>query len=732
MSEHGEGGERTAETAKGGFLDELRRRGVRKAALLYAAVGWAVIEATSVIMPALKLPEWSVTFVVVLVLIGFPVTLVFAWVFDLTRQGVVRTPALSELPHDHTQALRRGRLIDFLIIAVLLGLVTWLGWEKMFGGPEDAAVGGFDSIAVLPFANLSADPENEFFGDGLAEEILNALVGVDGLRVAARTSSFEYKGQNLDVRRIGAALGVANVLEGSVRRSGDRVRVTAQLIRSNDGFHLWSRTYDGSMSDIFALQDEISGAITEALRPQLGYATAVPHVVRQTKDVLAYEAYLRGRHAMHKRSAESLNQALDDFRTAIGRDPEYAAAYSGLSDTYVLLAGYGDLDAVESRRLAEPMARRALELDSDLAEAQASWGLLLRDRGDYEASLAPLQRAIELNPSYSTAYHWLGLSFQSLGRYREANEVLRQTLKIDPQYTTGKRVLMGNLRQMGEDEEADRLAGELERDLPNDINTLKSLMWDAQMRDPLRSARLASRLLRLDPASVDARSTLSLILFNVGDIEGSRKQMEIAARHDPDHMAVQLVQMRFAMFEGKSDDLEARLGAYLDSVSDPIKRRELACNLLQGSMAARLILRNCALVLEGHGWVRGQALPAQSSQVAAMMLIAAYQANDQDWIDVLEPLVEAEFRRLAGTGHSLYYLDLSRAQIELYRGNPDPILDQLPELVNRQLTNLEMALHDPVVAAIAGDPRFVKALEATRARQAELREGLARIDLRVD
>ncbi|HRQ66033.1 MAG TPA: tetratricopeptide repeat protein [Xanthomonadaceae bacterium] len=715
------------------FLDELRRRRVAKAAVVYAVIAWAIIEASSVIFPALHLPEWTVTFVVLIALISFPVMLIFAWVFDLTREGVVRTPARDALPPERAQALRRGRLVDFLIIAVLSGLVVWLAREKMFGQADVDIDAGLDSIAVLPFVNMSADAENEYFGDGLAEELLNALVGVSGLRVAARTSSFEYKGQNLDVRRIAAALGVDNVLEGSVRRAGDRIRVTAQLIRAGDGFHLWSETYDRPMADIFELQDEIALAIVDALRIRLGGGEARKLTARHTQDVVAFEAYLRGRHAMHQRTPDSLNRALEDFRAAIGRDPDYAAAFSGLSDTYLLLSGYGGLDSAEARRLAEPMARRALDLDPDLAEAQASWGLLLRDRGDYEASLAPLRRAIELNPSYSPAYHWLGLSYQNLGRYNEANVVLRRTLEIDPQYLIGKRVLLGNLRNMGADEEAERISHELERDLPNDVNTLKGLMWDTLMRDPGRSVRLALRVLRLVPEDVEARNAISIILGNLGDIDGARRQMEIAARHDPEHFAVRLAPIRFASLEGDMQAVPGMVDAFLPTVADPVLRGQLACEVSSGGVLPELAIRHCGALLEAQGWTRGAPLPQQSSQVGIALLIAAFQTGDVELVAALEPAVEAELTRLESTGHSPFGLRLGRAQIELYRGNAEPILDLLPNAARVQMINLDPLLQsDPVVAALADEPRFIEAMNIIELRRAEIRAALLTMDLLVD
>ncbi|MCB1643629.1 MAG: tetratricopeptide repeat protein, partial [Xanthomonadales bacterium] len=372
------------------FLDELRRRGVTRAAAVYAVAAWAVIETSATILPALHLPDWTVTLVVVIALIGFPIALVVAWVFDLTRAGVIRTPGRESLPATQTGAQARGRAVELVVIAVLLGLVGWLGWERLQRPAETAETtqeaGRLDSIAVLPFVNLSGDPSNEYFGDGLAEELLNVLVRIEGLRVTARTSSFQYKGRNLDIREIARDLGVATVLEGSVRRAGERVRITAQLIRATDGFHLWSETFDRELADIFAVQDEISQAIANALQSTL-QPTSGGGERRHTSNIAAYEAYLRGRFAMNQRTGPTLERAVEEFRQAIALDPDYAAAYSGLSDSYLLQSDYARLSNAESIRLAEPLARRAIELDPGLAEAHASMGLLLRDQGDKLGSI---------------------------------------------------------------------------------------------------------------------------------------------------------------------------------------------------------------------------------------------------------------------------------------------------------------------------------------------------------
>ncbi|MCA1798699.1 MAG: hypothetical protein LC632_04340 [Xanthomonadaceae bacterium] len=439
------------------FFDELRRRGVAKAAAVYAVVAWAVIESSSVIFPALQLPDWTVTFIILIALFGFPVTLIFAWVFDWTRQGIVRTPTRAELSPAEAQTLHRGRVLDFAVIAVLLVIIGWLGWERAFDREDAAAL---DSIAVLPFVNMSGDPDNEYFGDGLAEELLNSLVRVNGLRVAARTSSFEYKGQNIDVRRIGEALNVATVLEGSVRRAGDRVRVTAQLIRTDDGFHLWSDTFDASLEDIFAVQDRIALAIVDALRVTLGTRGRALVTAHNTHDVEAFEAYLRGRFEMNRRTAPSLERAVAEFRSAISRDPGYAAAYSGLSDSLMLRSSYGGVPTDEAVRQAEPMARRALELNPGLAEAHASMALVLQSKEQFTESVAPLLRAIELNPSYSPAYHARGDRVQALLFFARG-------LRIAPDNVSLRVPVAYLLLEIGDYERADEQVEIVRRINPN-------------------------------------------------------------------------------------------------------------------------------------------------------------------------------------------------------------------------------------------------------------------------
>jgi serine/threonine-protein kinase len=287
------------------------------------------------------------------------------------------------------------------------------------------------SIAVLPFANMSGDPENEYFSDGISEEIINALTRLRGLRVAARTSSFAFKGRDLDIKEAGERLGVAAVLEGSVRQSGKQLRVTAQLVNVADGYHLWSERWDREIDDVFAVQDEIAGAIADRFKVALT-TPGTPLVKPPTANLDAYQCYLKGRHLWSRRTQAGLEQAVEYFQQAIKGDPDYALAYSGLADTYLLLGSYRLIPREEAHANAKAAAMRALELDDTLAEAHTSMGQVLRTERDWEGEEREYRRAIELNPSYATAHQWYSTLLAALGRMDEAVREVRRAQELDP------------------------------------------------------------------------------------------------------------------------------------------------------------------------------------------------------------------------------------------------------------------------------------------------------------
>jgi len=304
-------------------------------------------------------------------------------------------------------------------------------WSDSFTPPSLGAPQAQRSVAVLPFANMSGDPENEYFSDGITEEIINSLTRLPDLRVAARTSSFAFKGENVDIKDAGKRLGVATVLEGSIRQAGDRLRVTAQLINAADGYHLWSERWDREIDDVFAVQDEIAAAIAERLEAPVTTPAATP-AKRPTSDLDAYQLYLKGRHLWNHRDEESLKKSVEYFERAIERDPDFALAYSGLADSYLLLGSYQIIDRDEAHAKAKVAAQKACSLDDSLAEAHTSMGQVLRRERDFEREERAYRHAIELNPNYATAHQWYATLLAALGRMDEAVREARRAEELDP------------------------------------------------------------------------------------------------------------------------------------------------------------------------------------------------------------------------------------------------------------------------------------------------------------
>ena len=289
------------------LLDELKRRKVAGRGLLYLVVAWILMQVVDIVFPALSIPDWALSMVVVLLILGFPVAIGLAWMFE-TPSAIAKGKRRPGRPAGTGRADR------------------------------DADADTPRSIAVLPFVNMSDDKDNEYFSDGMTEEILNALTKVPGLRVASRTSSFAFKGEAKDVLEIAEDLRVDTVVEGSVRKAGERVRVTAQLISADDGYHLWSETYDGDLEDIFRLQDEIARSIVEALKIELVGSKDAQLVEPETEDVEAYTHYLQGRFFFNRFQENDLERSLEQYRQALEHDPKYGRAYAGIADTWMQLA----------------------------------------------------------------------------------------------------------------------------------------------------------------------------------------------------------------------------------------------------------------------------------------------------------------------------------------------------------------------------------------------------------
>lgn len=350
---------------------------------------------------------------------------------DAVREAMPSRPAApSSVGPATTEASNRTRQ-RLALAAIVLAIVVPLATRAIDPRPPDAPYEA--SVAVLPFADMSADGDQAYFSDGLTEELLNALAQTPGLRVAARSSSFQFRGDGLDIRAAGRRLGVSAVVEGSVRVDGDRLRVTTQLIDAESGYHLWSRQYDRQMRDIFAVQEEIARSVATALSAELAARLPDTLVTMTTANPAAYQLYLRGRHEWRKRTEDGMRAALDAFQDAVVLDPTYAAAYAGLADTWQLLPDYADVASGEGLARAKTAALRAVALDSTLAEGHVALAALLDDYDrDRPGAEAAYRRAIELNPGYATARHWLAIHLADDGRFEEALEQIEHARRLDP------------------------------------------------------------------------------------------------------------------------------------------------------------------------------------------------------------------------------------------------------------------------------------------------------------
>ena len=445
---------------------ELKRRNVVRVAVAYAIAAWLLIEITATTFPILKLPDWSVTLVTALVLIGFPLALIFAWAFELTPEGLKK-----ERDVDRSQSMTHvtGRKLDFSIMAIMALALVYFAYDKFLLEPtgDEPAVTATtqspdaarakrpeQSIAVLPFVNMSSDPEQEFFSDGISEELLNLLAQLPGLRVAARTSSFQFKGTNPGIAKIADTLNVSHILEGSVRKSGTKLRITAQLIKADDGFHLWSHSYDRELDDIFAVQDEIAQAIVSELRLRLIDHTQIAS--GSTSNVEAYQEYLKGRYFWNLRTGPDLLTAIEHFEAATRLDPEYAEAWAGLTDTFVVLPGY-DIDdgtALARYERGREAAQRALAIDPTMGRAYAALGNASGSIFRWQEASDYFERAHELAPNYAPGWQWYGTHLAEMGRADEGLAALERALELDPVSRIINNNYAETLRGAGHTEEA--------------------------------------------------------------------------------------------------------------------------------------------------------------------------------------------------------------------------------------------------------------------------------------
>jgi TolB-like protein/Tfp pilus assembly protein PilF len=550
------------------FLKELRRRNVFKVGMAYAIVAWLLMQLTAIAVPALYLPGWTLSLITYLLIIGFPLILLFAWAFEITPEGFKPT---HHVELDESITSITGRKFDFIIIGLMAVAIIFLlldnyVWVEEASPPvvttttetkteekvEPVVVTDRKSIAVLPFANRSKSEDDVYFVDGIHDDILTQLQKITDMKVISRTSVMQYRDTQKTMKTIGEELGVATLLEGGVQRAGKQVRINVQLIDANKDEHLWAEVYDRELTaaNIFAIQSEIATAIANALLATLSPEEQERIAAVPTENLAAYEAYLLGKQRMAKRTSAGLAEAMDYFQQAITLDPKFALAYVGLSVTYYLQIYFSGLPQEEMFSKAEAAINKALALDDKLGEAYTALGALKEDMRDNDGAEAAFKKALTLNPNYAATYNWYG-DFQSeRGDHEEALALHRKGAELDPlspilQFDIGR-----DLERLGRFDEA--LAQyektiEIGPDSPLGYWGKGDYYWfvSGQLDEGLR---WVLKSLSLDPDSPPTQAYISYLYWDLGDDEQAEcwanRAIELAPESGDANMAMQALYFR--------------------------------------------------------------------------------------------------------------------------------------------------------------------------------------------
>ena len=536
------------------FFAELKRRKVFKVGAAYLVVAWLAVQAASIGFPAFDAPPWALRIFILIALLGFPIAVVMAWVFDLTPEGIkLDSRASGSKP---------------LIVAAALLIVLALGWY-FYGQPSfrkgdvtTPSVADRNSIAVLPFANMSGKTEEDYFSDGMTEELLNVLAKVPQLKVVARTSVFQFKEKGGDIREIGRKLGVTNIVEGSVRRDGPEVRITAQLVRVADGFHIWSETYDRKLESVFALQDQIARRIADALKLSLG--VPAPVATRVPIDPQAYDEYLKGRALLRQRS--DLPSAIAHLKAAVAKAPEFAAGWSSLSLTYEVSFWYTPhmTPALQADFLAgeAAAAERAAALEPDAATTEHALGNMARAQFHYADAEQHYLRAMQLDPSYSDVREDYAELLYEVGRFEDSAVAARQLVKLDPYFIVGWVRLRDAAAALDHREEVEESVRQLRAINPNYAAGRFGLLQYALAHGRADEARAAlAEIVTRWPE--DAAFAQQLLPWALGEPGVDQAKVRAAIADTPENDASYFLIARQDV-DGYNTDIESR-GAILEA-----------------------------------------------------------------------------------------------------------------------------------------------------------------------
>jgi TolB-like protein/cytochrome c-type biogenesis protein CcmH/NrfG len=556
------------------FFAELKRRNVYKVAVTYGVVAWLIMQIASQLFPFFDIPNWVVRLVILLLIIGFPIALIIAWAFETTPAGIKRTDAADSAG----QRSRGGAWIYVVLVgaALSIGLFFVGRYTAKQAAPQQSQVASAvpqKSIAVLPLLNESGDPKDEYFSDGLSEELIAALAQINGLKVIGRSSSFRFKDRKDEPKTIGEKLGVSTLLDGTVRKQGDRVRIVAQLVNAADGIQLWTRTFDRQLKDIFAVQEEIARAVAESLKVTLLGSDSTQK--RASENVEAHNAYLEGHFHFQRRNVEDYRKAVDYFDEAIRLDPDYALVYAERSEAWTFL---GDLTG--QRPIMYPKARsdaeKAVAIAPTLAEARAALGFALCFVDwKFAEGLAELKRAKELSPANPTANDLLARIIVYMGQFDEAERQARHAVELDPLSTVTQGNLARVLFYAGKLDEANFFARKAAELQPTGASNRR---WQVLIAAQRGDGETALREAQLEPDDGYRRFELAVAQYVVGDRQAADAALADLVAKAREGFAYQIAEVyavrgeKDKAFEWLQIAFDDRDAGMLSLLADPLMR----------------------------------------------------------------------------------------------------------------------------------------------------------------
>jgi TolB-like protein/Tfp pilus assembly protein PilF len=709
----------------GKLFNELKRRNVIRVAVAYVVSAWLVLQVADVVLNNIEAPGWVFSAFMLAGGLLFVPVLLFSWAYELTPEGIKKE---SEIDRDQSITDQTGRKLNLITIGMLVAVVGFVLFERTMSPPSNDVVATGEvvaevttttvddkSIAVLAFDDLSPGGDQAFFAEGLSEEILNVLAQVPGLKVAGRTSSFAFKGSDTDLREIGEALNVAHILEGSVRKAGDRIRVTAQLIQASDGFHLFSRTYDRDLVDVFAVQDEIAALIGTALQSELGDGDAIPSAMPTSLE--AYDLYLLARQRLHSRNPDLMSEALEMLDEALEIDPDYAPALAQRALALSLMSdgpgAYGDIPEAIAIEEGLVLIERALEIDPQLAEAHAVFGLITYDQpGRLEEAIASLRYALELNPSMVNARNWLANATSDFG---ESIELYEQATLRDPLYGPAFNNLTQSYLDLADFDKAEALIQRFARINGADSNVKQALGSVAMMRGDLSTAvRELDLALDANPNGVVVQNWSTFALSSIGEWERVVAIGQVPARIGAlsvmgDYEAAdELIEEHGMTFGNRVFQLQA--------ISDFLIQQERAADVVD---IVNENYADLAALLED--------LPVvgfYGTQYLGSLAVAYAQAGLLEESELLVDRMRFVLDTQGARGSDNWIFWYSEAQYAALSGDEDAAIGHLQTAFDKGFVAVD--IFDPVFDSFRNDERFV-AIESnllSRANEERLKLGL--------